>query len=111
MWFYYWERYGYERASGFFLQQYVAEKGHINKGRPDMVNVIGGKLDYLEMVKGADVESCINLRLRFSKLIKRDNLIDRILNAWETDGIEEAMNLFDRNEKRQIRLHFRDSAE
>lgn len=111
MWLYYWERYGYERASGFFLQQYVAEKGHINKGRPDMVNVIGGKLDYLEMVKGADVESCINLRLRFSKLIKRDNLIDRILNAWETDGIEEAMNLFDRNEKRQIRLHFRDSAE
>lgn len=56
MWLYYWERYGYERAYRFFLQQYLADKGNIVKGKPDMVNVIGGKLDYLKMVKGAENE-------------------------------------------------------
>lgn len=68
MWLYYWERYGYERASGFFLQQYVTEKGHIKKGNPDMANVISGKLDYLKMVKGGDNELYLKLKLRFDKL-------------------------------------------
>jgi RNA-directed DNA polymerase len=31
MWLYYWERYGYEKASGFFLQQYIADKGPCKK--------------------------------------------------------------------------------
>ncbi len=70
MWLYYWERYGYERASGFFLQHYIADKGHVKNGKPDMVNVISGKLDYLKMVKGADNESYLKLKARINKLIK-----------------------------------------
>jgi RNA-directed DNA polymerase len=68
MWLYYWERYGYERASGFFLQQYIADKGHVRNGKPDMANVISGKLDYLKMVKGADNELYQKLKTRFEKL-------------------------------------------
>jgi len=68
MWLYYWESYGYERASGFFLQQYIADKGHVKNGKPDMVNVISGKLDYLKMVKGADNELYQKLRARFEKI-------------------------------------------
>jgi len=68
MWLYYWERYGYERASGFFLQQYIADKGHVKNGKPDMANVISGKLDYLKMVKGADNELYQKLKTRFEKL-------------------------------------------
>lgn len=68
MWLYYWERYGYERASGFFLQQYPADKGHVRNGKPDMANVISGKLDYLKMVKGADNELYQKLKTRFEKL-------------------------------------------
>jgi hypothetical protein len=69
MWLYYWERYGYERASGFFLQQYIADKGHVKNGKPDMANVISGKLDYLKMVKGADNELYLKLKSRFDKRI------------------------------------------
>ena len=69
MWLYYWERYGYERATGFFLQQYIADKGHVKNGKPDMANVISGKLDYLKMVKGADNELYLKLKSRFNKLI------------------------------------------
>lgn len=69
MWLYYWERYGYERASGFFLQQYIADKGHVKNGKPDMANVISGKLDYLKMVKGADNELYLKLKSRFDQRI------------------------------------------
>jgi len=68
MWLYYWERYGYERASRFFLQQYIVDKGHVRNGKPDMANVISGKLDYLIMVKGADNELYQKLKTRFEKL-------------------------------------------
>jgi hypothetical protein len=33
MWLYYWERYGYSRASEFFVQQYIADKGHVKNGK------------------------------------------------------------------------------
>ena len=68
MWLYFWESYGYERASGFFLQQYIVEKGHIKNGKPDMTNVIAGKLDYLKMVKSADNELYQKLKSRFEKI-------------------------------------------
>lgn len=68
MWLYYWERYSYERAYSFFLQQYVSDKGHNLKGRPDMANVIDGKLNYLKMVKGAENGMYLKLRERFDRL-------------------------------------------
>ncbi len=93
MWLYYWERYGYERASDFFLQQYLADKGPINKGKPDMANVIGGKLDYLKMVKGADNELYLKLKNRLEKLIGKIS-IDLLLNIWENQGINNAMSVY-----------------
>ena len=74
MWLYYWETYGYERAYGFFLQQYLADKGNRVKGKPDMANVIAGKLDYLKMVKDADNELYVKLKSRFDVLTGRSKL-------------------------------------
>jgi hypothetical protein len=101
MWLYYWERYGYERASGFFLKQYIADKGHVKKGKPDMKNVISGKLDYLKMVKGKDNESYKKLRIRFNSLINPNNdsnnfknrtkQLDDILSKFFSIGIQKAM--------------------
>lgn len=71
MWLYYWERYGYDRAYGFFLQQYMADKGNIVKGKPDMANVIGGKLDYLKMVKGGENELYLKLKGRCDALTQQ----------------------------------------
>lgn len=94
MWLYYWERYGYERASGFFLQQYIADKGYVKKRKPDMANVISGKLDYLKMVKGADSELYLRLKNRFDNIIGFDSVYNRLLNIWEAEGIDEAMNFY-----------------
>ncbi len=99
MWLYYWERYGYERASGFFLQQYIGDKGHVKNGKPDMANVIAGKLDYLKMVNSADNELYLKLNDRFANLIKpelgplsRKNYLDKILNQLIENNLENAMS-------------------
>lgn len=73
LWLYYWERYGYDRAYGFFIRQYLTDKGHIKKGNPDMASVISGKLDFLKMVKGGDSEMYLNLKARFAILIPIKN--------------------------------------
>jgi retron-type reverse transcriptase len=92
MWLYYWERYGNERASGFFLQQYIADKGHVKKCKPDMEKVIRGKLRYLKMVKGADNKLYLKLKSRFDKLSGVNSPMDALLDIWETEGIDSAMN-------------------
>lgn len=101
MWLYYWERYGYERASDFFLRQYVFDKGHIKKGNSDMANVISGKLDYLKMVKSANNKTYIKLKRRFDSLNKystnskiSDNRIKHLNNILSTifsEGVDSAM--------------------
>lgn len=93
-WLYYWERYGYVRASGFFLQQYIADKGYVKNRKPEMVNVISGKLDYLKMVKGPDNELYLKLRNRFDILFGYINPINQILSVWENDGINQAMKVY-----------------
>ncbi len=94
MWLYFWKRYGYERAETFFLKQYIADKGHIKNTRPNMTNVISGKLDYLKMVKGADNKMYLMLKSNFDLLACKINPISEILNAWENNSIDEAMNIY-----------------
>jgi RNA-directed DNA polymerase len=69
MWLYYWERYGYGRASSLFAEKYLVDKGHVKRGEPEIANVISGKLDYLKMVKGEHNELYLKLKKRFDLLI------------------------------------------
>jgi hypothetical protein len=68
MWIYFWERYGYKKAYSYFLKQHISDKGHIKKGIPEMSNIIGGKLNYLKMVRGEDNELYLKLKARFDQL-------------------------------------------
>ena len=94
MWLHYWERYGYERAYSFFLKQYLADKGHVIKGKPDMANVIKGKLDFLKMVKGEENDLYLKLKSRLDALVGRTDPLNSIIDIWEKDGIEKAMEIF-----------------
>jgi hypothetical protein len=86
MWLYYWERYGYEKASGFFLKQYITDKGNVKKGKPEMGKVIAGKLEYLKMVKGSDNELYQNLKVRFEK--NKGKIIPETKNLVETKSLK-----------------------
>lgn len=69
MWIYYWEQYGYEKASANFSSRYISDKGHIKKGGASMIDVIAGKLDYLKMVKGEKNKMYLKLRERVEALL------------------------------------------
>ena len=63
-----WESKGYTFAYSKFYKFYKTEKGYIKKGEPVMENVIGGKLNYLRMIKGAGNECYQKLLQRYDKL-------------------------------------------
>lgn len=63
-----WEEEGYAKAYALFYPKYKHEKGYIKKGEPVMENVIGGKLDYLRMVRGANNVAYQKLQSRYDAL-------------------------------------------
>ena len=63
-----WEKDGYGKAYALFYDYYKRTKGYIKKGEPVMENVIGGKLNYMRMVKGENNTTYRKLLDRFLKL-------------------------------------------
>lgn len=101
MWLYLWERYGYNRASAFFIQHYFVDKGHIKTETPALKNVLAGKLEYLKMVKGPDNGLYKNLMNRFAKLNGKslnqsDNQhhLSNVLELIFDRGLDAAMNFY-----------------
>ncbi len=95
MWLYYWESYGYERMSYYFMPLYIKDKGYLVNGEiPDFESIIRGKLNYVRMVKGKDDSAYKKLLERFSKLTSQHELIDSILTIWENKGLEKTMEQF-----------------
>ena len=110
MWLYYWERYGYDRAFSFFLQQYLSDKGNIVKGKPNMENVIQGKLEYLKMIKGDETDLYQKLNSRFKSLcstrtkansnleeiisteVEKDKQVKITLEVYQSPELKEKLN-------------------
>ena len=67
-----WEKEGYAKAYSYFYPLYKREKGYIKKGEPVMENVIGGKLNYLSMVKGSKNPT-------YLKLLERYNMLQQVV--------------------------------
>lgn len=103
MWIYYWEKYGYEKAQQIFVKDYIADKGHVKKGKPNLVNVLDGKLEFLKMVKGVEDSTYITLKNRFDKLTQAKEKIqtekvdlNTVLSTLINKGLNPAMDLYDR---------------
>lgn len=101
MWLYYWEHYGYDRAYEFFLPRYKSEKGHVKKGKPNLENILKGKLDYLKMVRGDNNQLYLKLLGRFSVLravdiqhSNREKHLELVLSIFVDKGLTEAMEAF-----------------
>jgi len=70
MWLNYWERYDYIRAAAFFSRQHGGRERHFNGKEPNMKEVIAGKLDFLQMVKGKEDNVYLGLKDRYDTLTK-----------------------------------------
>ena len=97
MWLYYWEKYGYEKAEQIFRRDYIADKGHVKDMNAHLVNVLDGKLEFLKTVKGTQNSTYLGLKGRFDKLAGITDPINDVLDAWEEDGINKAMNDYYKN--------------
>lgn len=94
MWLFYWEKYGYGKAEQIFKRDYLTDKGHVKKNNASLVNVLDGKLEFLKMVKGIEDGTYKGLKERFDVLIGYEDPINKLLYVWESDGIEEAMEVY-----------------
>lgn len=106
-----WEKYGHDAAYATFYPRYISEKCQINRGTPNLVNVISGKLCYLKMVKGEKDPVYIKLRDIFLKLTKPDNSrkpksaqIEYLFTMSKTDfenklGVTINLQVTDKNHK------------
>ena len=87
-----WEKSGYEYAQSKFLEHYHPTKK--TKGEPHIEIIISGKLDYLKMVKGEKDRTYLKLKNRYDQLL--GSIVTNILDVWEKDGIEEAIELYEK---------------
>lgn len=106
MWLYYWEKYGYEKATQIFKRDYILDKGHVKKMNSHLVNVLDGKLEFLKMVKGIEDGTYKRLKERFDLLngmkVKIDNEkidLESVVNAILNKGLDEGISLYDRFKK------------
>lgn len=67
---YIWEKHGHNAAFAKFLVHYTP-KQNLHTYNPNMENVLGGKLNYLRMVKGDDSPVWRRLQKRYNKLVDR----------------------------------------
>ncbi len=101
---YMWDRYGYNVAYGKFFPMYKAEKGHVKKGNPDLINVVDGKLMYLKMVKGDNDSVYLKLYEKFCKLANKD-MISQNTNGKGVTYIETSSILdFEKKNSTQIEI-------
>ena len=103
MWLHYWEKYGYAKAEQIFTRDYIVDKGHVKKGKPNLDNVLDGKLEFLKMVKGEKDPTYKILKKRFDKLthVKEKNQIEKIdldsvLDVLIGKGIDAGIDLYDK---------------
>lgn len=65
------EKYGEDAAYAAFYPRYQAEKGALHKFDPDIIDVIGGKLNFMKMIKGPDNHLYIKLKEQYDRMIDR----------------------------------------
>ena len=105
---YIWDKYGYSEAMSNFYPKYKAEKGHIKKGNPDLINVLDGKLMYLKMVKGDTDSVYVKLYTKFQELVNRDSSSDKT-NSYGITYIESLPFLkFEKDKNTIITIHHKD---
>lgn len=92
MWLYLWEHYGQDKAQRYFIADYLKDKGHIKSQHAKIENVIGGKLDYLKMVVGAESDMYKKLSAKYNNLIhpKKKNANPNTSNDAQAIAISDS---------------------
>ena len=88
-----WEKFGYEKAYARLIQEEGKKSNH-KKSVPTLENVIGGKLDYLRMVKGEKDKVYIKYASLFDKLKEQKKHFGEGISYIVTYSVEDFQQLF-----------------
>lgn len=95
-----WKRDGYEKVSLKHQKYYTREKGFLkyNGTIPSIEEVVGGKIEYLGMVRGKEDDVYRLMKLQFDELCKKQEYIEddflAILSKFKEGGIKKAADHF-----------------
>lgn len=104
-WLYVWEKFGYEEFVKRMNEDYnksskTPEKGSVIHGQP--VNILRGKINFMQMVRSKGDSKVVQFKRKFDNLYhklreleKRDQelaQLERIIDIWERQGINAALN-------------------
>ena len=93
-----WEKYGLKQAEQKFRPAYIRDKGNVKKQDANFIEVLRGKLDYMKMVRGEDDMLFQKYQKQFVNLLRKhlygDIDLKKILDVWEKQGIEKAMEVY-----------------
>ena len=79
-----WEKLGYEAAQQKFLSSYTPRISvKKKKGQPQLRNVVGGKINYLKMVRGSEDMLYLKLKEQYGKLEKGETVVEATKPAPE----------------------------
>lgn len=99
-----WKKFGIENTQ--LKYQSICEENNKNTSA-HFINVLQGKINYLGFIKGKENPQFINLNTQFKQLLKDSNFrptkpisqnnydLDLILELWENEGLEKAMDSFE----------------
>lgn len=95
-----WETLGYDEANNRFRQVYALDKAHTAKEAPALASVVTGKLLFMKMVRGSDDAMYQQYARQLDVLTNKTTDekpvdLERILDIWETQGIDKAMTAFE----------------
>ena len=105
-----WEKDGYEFTSLKHQKYYTREKGFLkyNGAIPPIEEVVGGKIEYLGMVRGKEDNIYRLMKLQFDELCKQqkytNQYFENILAIFDKDGVKKAADHF-YNRKNLIPKH------
>ncbi len=93
-----WEKYGLKQAEQKFRPAYIRDKGNVKKPDASFIEVLRGKLNYMKMVRGEDDMLFQKYQKQFVNLLRKhlygDIDLKKILDVWEKQGIEKAMEVY-----------------
>lgn len=101
-----WQKYGVNAAMGALYPRYHADKGALHKHDPNPIAVIGGKLDYMRMIKGSENPLYIKLKSQYDEVANhyRQHYKEHIFIGWT---FLETMSLGAFEKRLGVKVRFR----
>jgi RNA-directed DNA polymerase len=96
------ENYGVDYATKCYAKDNFKDRPNVSKDVPDLQSILGGKLNYLSMIKGKEDNTVIQLTARYKRIFdiqskpkkQKTTQLDNILNILLNKGLEEAMKAY-----------------